>query len=147
MADNYLERRMEELRSGKLGVKKAIPGIKPNALRVLVVGGCHGVAKEKALEFRKQRCRVAIFDENEDAGKRMAYENGVRFHHTDLENAADIAKELEFLIKAWRNIDIIIGDENTCTIIEEAIAKWKYNLPIADKSTPEIVIISEVIQS
>ncbi|MDE6697591.1 MAG: hypothetical protein K2K25_11995 [Muribaculaceae bacterium] len=147
MADNYLEKRMEELRSGKLGVKKSIPGIRQNALRVLVVGGCHGVAKEKALEFRKQRCRVAIFDENEETGKRMAYEHGIRYHHTDIGNATDIAKELESLLRAWRNIDIAIGDKDTCSIIENTIAKWKDNLPIADKSALEIVIINEITQS
>ena len=77
MADNYLERRMEELRSGRLAIK-AIPGIKPKARRILVAGGCHGIAREKALEYRKSGCRVAVFDSDEFAGKQMAHDHGIR---------------------------------------------------------------------
>ena len=147
MADNYLEKRMEELRSGKLAIKKAIPGIRPKARRVVIAGGCHGVAREKALEFRKKGYRVAIFDSDELSGKQMAYEHGIRFHRVDIEDESELSNEVLLLLSAWRGIDTIAGREDTCNIISKNISNWKESLPIADKSDIEIVIISDVHQS
>ena len=147
MADNYLERRMEELRSGKLAVKKAVPGIRPKALRVVVAGGCHGTAREKALEFRKEGCRVAVFDVDEHAGRRMAYEDGVRFHRVDISDDASLRNETLSLLSAWRGIDVIVGDNDTTEKLEETVRIWKESLPIPDKSNAEIVIIDEMTRS
>ena len=109
MADNYLERRMDELRSGKLAVRKAIPGINRKASRVLTAGGCHGPAREKALEFRRQGCRVAVFDSDEASGKQMAHDHGVRFHHVDINDEKAVSNEMLSLLSAWRGIDVILG--------------------------------------
>ena len=141
MADNYLEKRMEELRSGKLAIKKTIPGIKPKARRVVVVEGCHGVAREKALEFRKRGCRVAVFDSDEVAGKQMAHDHGIRFHRVDIEDENAISKEMLSLLSAWRGVDTIAGREGICNILYRKIIDWKESLPIAAKSDIEIVII------
>lgn len=141
MADNYLEKRMEELRSGRLGVKGGIPGIRPGALRVVVAGGSHGAAKEQVLEFRKKGYRVAVFDNDEKEGKRMAYENGIRFHHIDLTDDKAIQKETASLLKAWRGVDIIIGDKEQCQSLSIAVKNWKDSLPIPDNSETKIVII------
>lgn len=141
MADNYLEKKMEELRSGKLAVKSGIPGIRPGALRVAVAEGCHGAAKEKVLELRKKRCRVAVFDSDEEEGRKMAYENGIRFHHVDLNDAEAIAKETVALLKAWRGVDVIIGDNESCLLLNNAVKNWKESLPIADHSELTIVIV------
>ncbi len=142
MADNYLEKRMEELRSGKLAVKGRVPGIRPNGQRVLVVGGTKGEALEKVLQFRKKGYRVAVFDSDEKERKRMAYENGIRFHRVDLNNDEALATEIESLLKAWRNIDIVVGDANLCAEISQCIAKWRKSMPIPDLSQPQIVILS-----
>ena len=147
MADNYLEKRMEEFRSGKLAIKKAIPGIKPKARRVVIAGGCHGIARDKALEFRKSGCRVAVFDSDEVAGKEMAHDHGIRFHRVDLEDESTVSNEMLSLLSAWRGVDTIVGGKDICNILYKIIIDWKESLPIADKSDIEIVIISEVLQS
>ncbi|MDE5870727.1 MAG: hypothetical protein K2H22_02110 [Muribaculaceae bacterium] len=147
MADNYLEKRMEELRSGKLAIKKAIPGIKPKAQRVLIVGGYHGLNREKALEFRKLGCRVAVFDSDEAYGKQMAHDYGIRFHRVDIKDKSAVSNEMLSLLSAWRGIDTIVGREDICNILYQKIIDWKESLPIADKSNIDIVIISEVQQS
>lgn len=147
MADNYIERRMEELRSGRLAVKKAIPGIRPKAPRVLVVGGCHGIAREKALEFRKQGCRVAVFDLNAQAGRKMAYEHAIRFHRVDISEDAALRNETESLLKVWRGLDVISGTHKQCDVMESTVKNWKESLPITDKSPFEIVIIDETPRS
>ncbi len=141
MADNYLERRMEELRSGKLAVKGGVPGIRPGGLRVVVGGGCHGAAMEKVLEYRKKGCRVAVFDSDEKEGKRMAYENGIRFHRVDVADEGAIAKETTALLKAWRGIDVIVGDERVSSLICQYVREWRKSMPIPDLSSPEIVIL------
>ncbi|MDE7408472.1 MAG: SDR family NAD(P)-dependent oxidoreductase [Muribaculaceae bacterium] len=143
MADNYLERRMEELRSGKLAVKRAIPGIKPKGRRILIAGGCHGIGLEKALEYRKQGCRVAVFDSDEVSGKRIAYEHGIRFHRVDIEDERAIRNEIFSLLSVWRGIDTLAGKEDICNILSKEITDWKESLPIADKSDVEIVIIDK----
>ncbi|MDE6521626.1 MAG: hypothetical protein K2L17_02315 [Muribaculaceae bacterium] len=145
MADNYLERRMEELRSGRLAIK-AIPGIKPKARRILVAGGCHGIAREKALEYRKSGCRVAVFDSDEVAGKQMAHDHGIRFHRVEIEDESAVCKEMLSLLSAWRGVDTIVGGKDICNILYKKITDWKESLPIADKSDIEIVIIKEVHQ-
>ncbi|MDE6481153.1 MAG: hypothetical protein K2L45_12890 [Muribaculaceae bacterium] len=147
MADNYLEKRMEELRSGKLAIKKVIPGIKPKARRVLIAGGCHGIAREKALEYRKSGCRVAVFDSDEVTGKQMAHDHGIRFHRVDIEDASAVCNEMLSLLSAWRCVDTIAGKEDICNILHKKITDWKESLPIADKSDIEIVIISDINQS
>lgn len=141
MADNYLEKKMEELRSGKLAIKKAIPGIKPKARRVLVAGGCSGIAREKALKFRQQGHRVAIFDDDELAGKSMAHDHGIRFHRVSLTDEAAICRELQSLLTAWRGLDIIVSYKDTGFLMQKIITDWKENLPIPDKSDINIVII------
>ncbi len=141
MADNYLERRMEELRSGKLAVKGGVPGIRPGGLRVLVAGGTKGESLEKVLEYRRKGYRVAVFDLDEKEGKRMAYENGIRFHRVDLSDDDAIAKETESLLKAWRGIDIVVGEERISSIIAQQIIQWRKSKPIPDLSFPEIVIL------
>ena len=145
MADNYLEKRMEELRSGKLAIKKAIPGIKPKARRILVAGGCHGIAREKALEYRKSGCRVAIFDSDEVAGKQMAHDHGIRFHRVDIKDESAVTNEVLSLLSAWRGVDTLAGKEDICNILYKKIIDWKESLPIADRSDIGIVIINEVI--
>lgn len=141
MADNYLERRMEELRSGRLTIKKAIPGIKPKAPRVLVAGGCHGLAREKVLEFRKSGCRVSVFESDEKAGRKLAHDYGVRFHKVDIEDESALRNEMLSLLSAWRGVDVIVGTNETNEKLGEIRRLWKENLPVPDKSDIDFVII------
>ncbi len=141
MADNYLERRMEELRSGQLAVKGGVPGIRPGSLRVLILGGTKGEGLEKVLEYRKKGYRVAVFDSDEKAGKRMAYENGIRFHRVDLADDDAIEKETEALLKAWRGIDVVVGEERLGLMIGQQISQWRKSMPIPDLSDVKVVII------
>lgn len=141
MADNYLERRMEELRSGKLAVKKAIPGIRKKARRIVVAGGCHGKALDKALQYRREGHRVAIFDKDEQTGKRLAHDHGIRFHRVDIEDESAMKKEMQSLLSAWRDVDTVVGTNDLTEILGIIARKWKENFPIPDKSDIDFVII------
>ena len=141
MADNYLERRMEELRSGKLAVKGGIPGIKSGSKRIVVAGGTTDKAREAVLSYRKQGCRVAVFDSDEIAGKKMAYEHGIRFHHVNLDDTDSVSREMDSLLRTWRNVDVIVAPANTSGIFSKLVNDWKDSQPIPDKSKVEIVIL------
>lgn len=141
MADNYLERRMEELRSGKLAVKKAIPGIRKKARRIVVAGGCHGKALDKALQYRREGHRVAIFDKDEQTGKRLAHDHGIRFHRVDIEDESAMKKEMQSLLSAWRDVDTVVGTNDLTETLGMIARKWKENFPIPDKSDIDFVII------
>ena len=141
MADNYIEKRMEDLRNGKIKVNGGVPGIKPDGKRVIAVGGTSGTAREKVLDCRRNGWRVAVMDSDEGAGRMMAYEHGVRFHRTNLSDDNSIIKETENLLNAWRGADIIIGDEKTCVLIRQVIDAWRKSLPVPDKSVVQIVIL------
>lgn len=141
MADNYLERRMEELRSGKLAVKKAILGIRKKARRIVVAGGCHGKALDKALQYRREGHRVAIFDKDEQTGKRLAHDHGIRFHRVDIEDESAMKKEMQSLLSAWRDVDTVVGTNDLTETLGIIARKWKENFPIPDKSDIDFVII------
>lgn len=141
MADNYLERRMEDLRNGKIHVKGGIPGIKPGSRRVIVVGGTKGTALEKVLECRMNGWRVAVLDSDETAGRKMAYQHGVRFHRVDLSDENSIKKETENLLNAWRGADLLIGNKDACKIISDYIDAWFGSLPIPVKPNTEIFVL------
>lgn len=141
MADNYLERRMEEFRSGKLSLKKRIPGIKPDGKKVVVARGSSGKALEKVLGFRTKGCRVAVFDPDLDAGRKLAYQHGVRFHRVNINNNEDLQRETFSLISAWRRIDVIVGTDDECHRIKECLDRWCASLPIPIKLNPEIIVL------
>lgn len=139
MADNYLERRMEDLRQGKLFVRQRKPSSQ-TPRSVVVAVGADNRGYEKAIKFRKDGYRVAIFGEQREAGLKMAYEHGVRFHHVDVRDPAALKKETEALLNVWRNINIIAGDEESCLIMKHAIERWRGALPIPDSRITEILI-------
>lgn len=141
MADNYLEKRMEELRSGRLAVKSRIPGIRPGSPRIIAVGGTAGKARDEVLLFRRKGYRVAVFDPDKEAGQKMAYENGIRYHHIDKADPESLKRETENLLKIWRDIDLIVGDETSCRMIGRWVAEWRNSLPIPDLSEVKFVII------
>lgn len=120
MADNYLERKMEDLRSGRLGNdirKAASPGPRKGVIqvafpprRVLVTGGCNGIGRAVARAFLKAGCKVAVMDCDKAAGEAMAAAEGIRFYHTDLADTAAIEKGMENLFSAWKDLDIVVNN-------------------------------------
>lgn len=88
MADNYLEKRMEDLQSGRLGNsgKSTRVAVRPTRggylnipfpeRRVLITEGTHGLGRAIALAFRKADCRTAVFDTDKKEGETLAHDEG-----------------------------------------------------------------------
>lgn len=143
MADNYLERRMEDLKAGRLKPQvqpKSAPGPKKGFLeipfpsrRVLVVGGTHELSLDIVRMFLKVGCRVAVMDTDKSAGESLAYREGIRYYNIDSQSSATFASAFANLLQAWRDIDIIIMEsyhDMTSHLVESWIAhRDRYPVP------------------
>ncbi|MDE6794305.1 MAG: SDR family NAD(P)-dependent oxidoreductase, partial [Muribaculaceae bacterium] len=100
MADNYLEQKMEDMRSGKL--RSSSPTAYPIAprkgflqvpfppRRVLVTGGANGIGLAITRAYINAGCKVAVFDIDKERGQQLAQNEGIRFYHMDLCDAKKV---------------------------------------------------------
>lgn len=119
MADNFLERRMEDLKSGRLSASartSAMPKRKGclqvafPSRRVIVTGGANGIGRAVTAAFVKAGCKVAVFDRDKEAGEKLAHDIGIRFYEIDLTCREAIEKAFDNLTEAWKDIDIIVSN-------------------------------------
>ena len=120
MADNYLERKMEDYRSGKSGgsktkrvsttAKSGNINVKFPPRRVFVTGGASGIGKAIVEAFRKADCRVAFCDIDTKAGNATAQATGAQFHPVDVRDADALEACMTRLLEAWGDIDVIVNN-------------------------------------
>lgn len=102
MADNYLEKRMEDYRRSQGAAARRPAGAvsRPGrvivaypAVRVLVADGCTTEGQAIIEAMRRMQCRVAFTGDDADAGTRLARSSGAQFHpaSTPAEAAARLA--------------------------------------------------------
>lgn len=128
MADNYLERKMEEYRSGKLAVRHS-SGVKASTLhpatgydveavagkRVLVCGDClEGMGHELVRLFRSLGCRVAFCDVDSRRGTSVAQSTGSRFYPYDYRDEAKLEAVHADLCAKWGGVDISVDIREKC---------------------------------
>lgn len=150
MADNYLERKMEELRSGRLSApgRSSAPSRKGLAQfpfpekRVLVVGGANGVGLSIVKEYLRAGCRVAVFDSDKEKGDELALKDGIRFHHTDFSDPDSTAVQISALFKAWRDIDIVVCTlPEACRVIAMEWEEHKRKFPIPSEYGGRLITV------
>lgn len=143
MADNYLERRMEDMKAGRLrpqvptksaaGPKKGVLEIPFPSRRVLVVGGTHGLPLDIVRMFLKTGSKVAVMDTDKSAGESLAYREGIRYYNIDPQSSATFTDAFANLLQAWRDIDIIImasSHDMTSHLVESWIShRNRYPVP------------------
>ena len=122
MADNYLERRMEEYRNGTLAqsLRRSVAMTRKRsksryeALRVLVVSPSLNADAEKLIRtFAARRCRISFASDSRAAGNALAQSCGARFYPTDEMSDKAIANTAESAAKHYGRLDAIIycGEE------------------------------------
>lgn len=161
MADNYLEKRMEDLRSGRLNAsshaqKRATVSSRAGCLsipfperRVLVAGDLDGVGESIATAFRTAGCKTALFHADKVVGERLAHDVGIRFYNTIINEKENLQKSFSNLLNAWRDIDIaicIIDDEDSgneiIQILCDTINMWRHHLPFPNPFGGRFIIVS-----
>ena len=119
MADNFLEKRMEDLKSGRLSAaprtstaprRKGCIQVEFPSRRVIVTGGANGIGLTVTKAFVKAGCKVAVFDRDRISGQRLAHDIGIRFYEVDLTGREEIEKAFDNLTEAWKDIDIIVSN-------------------------------------
>lgn len=120
MADNYLERKMEEHLAGHGVVyrpKLTPSGRKPGEIvfkfpsrRVFVTGGASGIGKAIVKSFAESGCKVAFCDSDSKEGTRTAQALGARFYPVDVTDVAALEKCMEDIFGLWGDIDVLVNN-------------------------------------
>lgn len=121
MADNYLEKKMEEYRAGKLGHsshkrKTYLPTAHRSELkdaRVYVTGGAKGIGRSIVKSFIDEGCKVTFCDIDSKAGAATAQATGSQFHPLDVTDTDALERSLKMAIEQRGGIDIIINNVGT----------------------------------
>lgn len=143
MADNYLERKMEDLRSGRLSAeifktnthrpsstKQSIAGnnkalnFNLASRRILIIGGATGIGHQVTTAFVEAGCRVAVFDTYSGLKNIKAHDGRIRFTQID-ENIISSQRAWQSLITSWHDVDVIIATSRLTDI--EILAQWWVN--------------------
>ena len=122
MADNYLEKKMDDLRAGRIGagnrpalsVSARLKGVgfgslgeEYPGLRVFVAGGATGVGRALVKAFRDAGCRVAFCDADAKTGNATSQELGARFYLVDGEEEEAVESALADMKRHWGGVDVI----------------------------------------
>lgn len=114
MADNYLEKKMEEHRNGQKASVKIYktkePLSKLDGKRVFVTGGAHGIGAAIVKAFRAEGCKVAFCDINTKNGYDVAQKTGARFYPADVRNIDALTKCFDDVLAYYGDIDILINN-------------------------------------
>lgn len=112
MADNYLEKRLEDYRNGKLqSSPKGKSGIKSGSTlvaRAYIVGGCCEQGRNMVQKLRNYGWQVAFCDTNEKDGRKLAQTMGAQFHPMDELTADAISDSLRMVVERWGGVDFIV---------------------------------------
>lgn len=123
MADNYLERKMEEHRNG--GASRYRPHTTPSGQRagmlcqkfpprrVVVTGGASGIGRAVVKAFADAGCRVAFCDVDSRQGPLTAQATGARFYPVDVSSAEALEGWIGRLIEEWGDIDVMVNNAGT----------------------------------
>ncbi|MCM1504527.1 MAG: SDR family oxidoreductase [Muribaculum sp.] len=120
MADNYLEKKMEEHLSGRRPAyrpKTTPTGSKPGSLcfkfptrRVFVTGGASGIGASIVKAFCNAGCRVAFCDIDNKVGHKTAQDTGSQFYPLDVADSDGLESCLDRILSTWGDIDIIVNN-------------------------------------
>lgn len=151
MADNYLEKKMEEHRTARTvttvrGVSRKGNLIFPFPPRRMIVAGIEEpVTHELIRQFSEHGCRVAFLsDPNLISSKKIMTDTGCRLQPTDISMPDSVCGSVDMLMKAWGDIDImILGDRvrHTADLIDRWIENRK-SLPYPNSFGGRVIMIN-----
>lgn len=108
MADNYLERKMEDYRAGRTGSfrisrpGKRVPG------RIFIVGTDSEAVERLALLFVRKGWKVAMADSDMKRGRKLAQENGLQHHPIDCRVPGAVVSAVGEIMSHREELDLIM---------------------------------------
>lgn len=121
MADNYLEKQMEDYRAGKLAPKTravhvaSAPSRNPGdfvmmfpQLRVVLLGGDVRFVEVLARLFRDVECRVALCSPDSKSFTPLAQSTGCRYYPFDPAVEAKRLAVIDDLTARWGGVDVVV---------------------------------------
>lgn len=132
MADNYLEKRMEEYRAGRLSrayrpkQSASLQKSRLPQLRVFVTGGASGIGREIVRAFRRENCRVSFCDIDRKRGTETAQSTGAKYYYADVADAGSLTDCLDAVFTDRGDLDVIVNNAGVFT-----------TLPLAETSIEE----------
>ncbi len=145
MADNFLERKMEDLQRGnhtyytpkRPNPKKGFIQFPFSPKRVLIASDFDGNL-EMARTFLKYDCKVAITLPPIEDSETLAKKEGFRFYPSPF----DVSK-FQNLLKAWRDIDIIITDLTYAPLIISIWKEHRNRFPYVSSYLSRLIILGQ----
>ena len=117
MADNYLEKKMEEHRRGtgvkaarKLsptGERRGMVSLKIDELRVFVSDASTNNGAAIVRRLRDAGCKVAFASNDDKAGRNLAQASGTRHYPTTFKGSV-----VDDIVKIWGGIDVLVATDN-----------------------------------
>lgn len=133
MADNYLERKMEEYRhsvSSRKSMHRPVYGVRPGtvvlpypAKNIVVIGSVTDVAVKTLIQtFRRADCRVAFCDNHVSEGNRLSQMTGSRFYPCSVDVVAEFCRMAERIEHDFSHTDVWVacGHESMMALSEIA---------------------------
>lgn len=118
MADNYLEKKMEELHNRQSGCApmRVSPAsrhlltfpFKP--LRVLIISRDRHALSQYTKPFQQAGCRVAVVSTIDAADTDLPHDHGCRYYA--IGNNEQASRAFSNLIASWRDIDVVVMLDN-----------------------------------
>lgn len=116
MADNYLERRMEDMRSGRLSASSSSSKSTGKPLgrlagkHAVVTGGARGIGRQIAFRLRQAGATVDILDIDDIGGNESARSAGCKFRHVDISDPETYRDVLGEIIRERGSLDILVNN-------------------------------------
>ena len=144
MADNYLEKKMEELRKGpektytgrKAVQRKGFVQFAFPPKRVVIASEI-ACRNSIARAFLKADCKVAMIHPFQEEGERMAHDEGVRYY------PFAINESFENLLSAWRDVDIIVADPAEAMTLLPIWKKHRERFPYVSSYICRVIVIGD----
>lgn len=129
MADNYLERRMEDYRNGRLSPRSSASSTRRAAnqpvaldyMRVYVTAGTSAAGLAVIRHLRQAACKVAFCDTDSRKGPHTAQQTGSQFHPmADGYSDTALTRSIDHVCSRWGGVDMLI---DTAGIVSQHIAE------------------------
>lgn len=150
MADNYLEKRMEEhLRGAAMAPRHLSPsGQRPGMLtvkfprrRILVIGSSMALATIAVGTLSSAGCRVSFCDSNRKEGTALAQSTGSRFYPVDTLNALSIEKVVSDITKLHGGLDAVVTAADHAAAAMDSLCTTRLTSVIPVDYSPRLIIL------